>query len=180
MAKLIARAALGERLPFTRAGLTVTAVETGPVSHIAPLKGQATQVDEALGALGLGWPAPGEVRSSEAARVLWMGREAALLIGAEPPIGLEAVAAVSDQTGANAVVRVEGPGVEDMLARLVPVDLRPAALPEDRTVRTLVGHMAASVTRTGDQEIEIIVMRSMAGTLIHDLTRAIDTWSART
>ena len=88
-------------------------------------------------------------------------------------------AAQTDQTGANAVLRVEGPAVEAVLARLVPLDLRATAFPVGQTARTMVAHMMASVTRVGDAAFEVMVMRSMARTLVHDIEGAAKAVAAR-
>ena len=179
MARLIAKPALPAGELLSIGGVTVRSAELGPVTHIAPFAGTRGEVSEGLSALGLEWPEPGGTKTSDIARILWAGRNAALLIGAAPPVGLETSAALSDQTGANAAVRISGAGAEEVLARLVPVDLRPATFPEGATIRTLLGHMTASLTRTGPEEVEIMVMRSMAGTLLHDLDRAMRTFASR-
>jgi heterotetrameric sarcosine oxidase gamma subunit len=70
------------------------------------------------------------------------------------------------------VVHIEGAGAEATLARLVPVDLRERFLAQGRTVRTLLGHMAVSITRVGPMEFEVMAMRSMARTLVHELAEA--------
>ena len=87
-------------------------------------------------------------------------------------MALIGVAALTDQTDASAVVRIEGDAVEAVLARLVPVDLRIGSFAEGRTARTMVGHMTASVTRVGPMAFEVMVMRSMAATVVHELTEA--------
>jgi sarcosine oxidase subunit gamma len=103
----------------------------------------------------------------------------ALLIGTEAPAALAAEAALTDQTGAFAIVELQGRAIDQALARLVPLDLRLSAFPVHTTHRTLIGHMPGSVTRMAEDRIELAVMRSMADTLIHDLTRVIRVWSAR-
>lgn len=159
-------------LPVAAGGLRVTEVAPGPVHLIAPLKGQAGAVSAALRAsLGLEFPPPNETRTARMARLVWVGGDQALLCGAPPP-DLPG-AAVTDLSDAFAAVRIEGPGVEAALARLVPVDLRAQVFPEGRTARTLVGHLTASVTRCGPDAFEIMAKRSMAGTLVQDLSRAV-------
>ncbi|MCC5975705.1 MAG: sarcosine oxidase subunit gamma, partial [Rubellimicrobium sp.] len=55
----------------------------------------------------------------------------------------------------------------------------PGAARRAPTARTLVGHMTASVTRVAGEAFEIMVMRSMAGTLLHDMTEAARLVAAR-
>ena len=153
-------------------GVRLTPVEEGQVSSIAPFKGKEAQVSAVLSkAVGIGFPEVNTCAEAEGVRLVWMGRGKAHLIGAAPP-DLAGLAAVADQSGAEAVLRVDGENAEDVLARLVPLDLRVSAFPVGSTARTQVAHMTASVSRLGDEAFELRVMRSMAGTLWHDVTRA--------
>lgn len=180
MARLVALSPCAGLLPLTAGSVTLTEVDPGPVWSVAPFAGKSAEVGKVLeSALGLPFPAPGTSHFGKGARTLWTGRGRALVIGADLPAGLGALAAVTDQTDAAAVVLMEGAGTEAVLARLVPVDLRPAAFGPGRTARTLVGHMQAQVTRDPAGGIEIMVMRSMAGTLVHDLSRAMAAVAAR-
>jgi heterotetrameric sarcosine oxidase gamma subunit len=172
--KLIARTPLEGLTPFTIGTVTVTEVTMDPMTMIAPFKGQLAKVDALLRAGdGLGFPAPNRMETSEGVRILWAGLGRALLIGVEPPASLRGLAALTDQADAFAAVAVSGAGAVDVLARLVPVDLRPAHFPMGRTARTMVNHMSASVTRTSPEMLEVMVMRSMGQTLIHELGEAI-------
>ena len=129
------------------------------------------------GLLSCGWPEPGRVAEGPGLRAIWFERDAAMAVGPRPA-GLEGRAAVVDQGCAWCVVRLEGPGAEDVLARLVPVDLRERAFPDGAVARTLVGHMNGAILRRG-AAFEIWVFRSMAGTLAHELGRAMRGVAAR-
>jgi len=179
VARLIPKTAFADRLPMEIGGITISAITLGQVTSVAPYSGREDAVSAALGALGLHFPAPGEFVVAGAARILWTGRSMALLSGAPAPEGLADNAALTDQTGALAMVELSGAGVEEALSRLIPVDLDQSAFAPGSTRRTLVGHMTASVTRLEPARFEIAVMRSMADTLLHDLERAIGTWAAR-
>lgn len=172
MARLIATAACAGLLPQTIGDVVLTEVALGPVTSIAPFRGKSGAVTDALTVEGLRFPAPGETMTSGPARIIWAGHGRALLFGVEPPIALTANAALTDQSDASAVVRIEGAGAEAVLARLVPVDLRARNFPEGSTARSMVGHMTASITRVGGLAFEVMVMRSMAATLVHDLSEA--------
>jgi len=178
VARLISKSPLAGLVPVEVGGLTLSEVETGPVTSVAPFKGKQTAVSKALkAAVGLGMPKVGRMDSKGEARALWAGRGRALVMGVALP-DLEG-AALTDQTGANAVLRIEGPAVDAVLARLVPLDLRATAFPVGQTARTMVGHMMASVTRVGDAAFEVMVMRSMAQTLVHDIEGAAKAVAAR-
>ncbi|EAR50672.1 sarcosine oxidase, gamma subunit family protein [Oceanicola granulosus HTCC2516] len=178
MVKLTALGPFDGLLPREIGGVTLTALDLGPAFSVAPYRGRAQEVSEALeAALGLPLPAPN--RATEAAggaRAVWTGPGQALVLAQWLP-DLPG-AAVSEQGDGLAALRAGGPAAETVLARLVPVDLRPRALEEGHTVRTLVGHMTASVTRTA-QGLEIMVFRSMAATLVDELVEAAEGVAAR-
>ncbi len=163
MARLVATDPFADGLPLEGAGVAVTAHDPGSMTLIFAETGAQ------VGALAV--PAPGDVSAEGAARLIWMGPGQALLTGAPPPEGHVTV----DQSDGWAVARITGEAGPTVLARLVPLDLRRAVFPAGRTARTLIGHMTGSVTRIDDDTLEVMVMRSMAGTLVHDLARAIRT-----
>ncbi|MBI1416104.1 MAG: sarcosine oxidase subunit gamma [Limimaricola sp.] len=146
------------------------------MASIAPFAGKAAAVGKALKKVGLGWPAPGTSITGKGAEAAWFATGKALVIDADVP-DLAGLAAVTDQTDGWAAVRIEGAGTLDVLARLLPVDLR--ALAEGGCVRTVVGHMQAHVTKAGPEAFRILVFRSMARTLVHELGEAMAGVAAR-
>ena len=102
-----------------------------------------------------------------------------MLIGPEPDASLGEYAALTDQSDGWAVVRLEGKGAGDVLARLVPLDLRPASFKRGHSARTDLAHMMASLTKVGENAFQIMVFRSMARTLVHDLKTAMEGVAAR-
>jgi heterotetrameric sarcosine oxidase gamma subunit len=152
----------------------------GAMSSIMPYQGKHLAVSKALqDGCGLELPGLGQSASSGAAHVLWFGRGQFLLIGAEPPTGLGDMAALSDQSDAWAVADLSGPQVEAILARLSPVDLRLSACPIGASARTLIGHMNGAVIRLSQTSFRLMVFRSMAKTLTHDLSEAMQTLASR-
>ncbi len=156
----------------------MVAVSRGPETLIVPFRGREQAVSDALDALGLSFPAQNTCVTSGDAALLWAGRGRALLTGVAAPDGLASDAALVSQTGARAVVLLSGPAMPDVLARLVPVDLRDGAFPVGAVALTLVGHMTAALRRT-PAGIEVAVMRSMAQTLVEEVTRAARNAAAR-
>ncbi len=176
MARLIANGALGDRVPPTIGRVRIEEIDLGTVTLVAPFRGQEAAVAAALAS---GFPGPGQVtRGPDGSRAIWAGPGRALVCGAAVT-GLEGMAALVDQSDGSICLRVTGPGVEDMLARLVPLDLRVAGFAPGQTARTLVNHMSASVTRVGPDAFEIMVMRSMAVTLLAEVTEAARMVAAR-
>jgi heterotetrameric sarcosine oxidase gamma subunit len=174
--ELIAKSALeGRRL--TLGTVTLAEADPGPITSIAVFPGGAKAVAKGLKTLGLAMPSPNSFSERKGARIVWTGREQAFLIGVAPPL-IEG-AALTDQTDGWSVLGVSGAGAVDVLARLVPVDLRLAACPVGSALRTGLNHMNAVILRTGDHSFEVMVFRSMARTAWHELETTMSMVSAR-
>lgn len=180
MVRLVARTPL-EGEPLGRiGGIVLTEAEIGEAWSVAPFRGKAPSVDAALRkACGLGLPPPNTALVSGNMRALWSGRGRTLVIGAALPAAIRRNAAVTAQGDGLAALLVAGPSAGNVLARLVPVDLRPVPFPPGTTARTFVGHMAAQVTCLGPDLYEIMVMRSMGHTLVHEVRAAATMVAAR-
>ena len=179
MVDLRAKPAFGDLLPLTIGTVTLSEEDPGPLSLVMPFRGQQQAVAGILrDGLRLGWSEPNKHLRSGDASVMWFGREAALLAGAECP-AMDGLAAITDQSDGWACVRLTGGAGVDVLARLVPVDLRPAVFPPGMTARTLLGHMNASITRLDDDSLLILVFRSMAATLVDEIKEAMEAVAPR-
>lgn len=177
MGKLETVSACAGLLPLEIGALKVTEVDIGPITSVTPFAGTS---EAALAkALGVPFPAPLHSTGDGDVRCIWAGQGEALLMGALPDPSLAVHAAVVVQSDAWAVVTLHGAGGADALARLVPVDMRLRSFGVGATVRTQLGHMNASITRTSEDAIMIAVFRSMATTLVHDLTSALEAVAAR-
>ena len=176
MPELIAKSALEGR-SLNLGGVSLAEVDVGPITSVAVLPGGAKTVARGLKALGLAMPEPNTFVEKKGLRIVWTGREQAFLIGAESPV-LEG-AAVTDQSDGWAVLSLSGPAAADVLARLVPMDLRLSACPVGTALRSQLNHMNAVILRTGDYAFEIMVFRSMARTAWHELETATHMVAAR-
>ena len=152
-------------------------VEVGPITSVAVLPGGAKAVAKGLKTLGLAMPEPNSFAEKKGARIVWTGRDQAFLTGVEPP-ALEG-AALTDQSDGWAALALTGAGAVDVLARLVPVDLRLAAFPVGRAIRTQLNHMNVMILRAGDHAFEILGFRSMARTAWHELETTMHMVAAR-
>ena len=180
MAELKARTPCEGLLPLSIGTVEATEVAPGRITSIMPRQGAEAALSLALKAShGMAFPAPNRATGKAAARAVWTGRNQAMLIGPEPDAALAAHAALTDQSDGWAVVRLQGAGAVDVLARLVPIDLRPAQFKRGHTARTMLGHMPASITRVGDTAFQVMVFRSMAVTLVHELKTAMEGVAAR-
>ena len=100
-------------------------------------------------------------------------------MGCEVDQGLANYAALTDQSDGWTVVELKGAGAADVLARVTPLDLRSDVFKKRHTARSDLMLMNSSITRTGDNAFVIMVFRSMAGTLLHDLQRAMEGLASR-
>ena len=177
MPELIAKTpCAGLHLPVTCGGATLSEWLPGRMTCIAPYDGASAKADKALKPLGFSCPSPNGMHG-DAPRIVWTGRGQAFLIGAEPPKGLDAAAALVDQSDGWAGLRLAGPGAADVLARLVPLDLRGMAV--GTAARSLLGHMALVLMRPDAQAFEMLVFRSMARTAVHEIDTAMRQLAAR-
>lgn len=178
MANLIAKSPCDGLLPVSAGPCTLSEVMPEAITSIAFAKGQKKQVSDALKtALGLAYPAPNRALGKDGGRLVWSGAQQAFLLGPVPrPLK---GAAMTDQSDAWAVMRLEGAAAEDVLARLVPVDLRAATFKRGHTARTMLFHMSCSITRVGANAFDIMVFRSMAKTAVQELSTAMRSVAAQ-
>lgn len=180
MADLIARTPCAGLLPLRTGDMVLREAEPSVLTSIAPFRGQNDRVAELLRSRhGADLPAPNRSSGTDGQRVIWFARGQVLLVGPAPDAKLAQHAAVTDQSDAWAVVTLQGARAEDVLARLVPVDLRLAGFAPGHTVRTLLNHMMVSITRIESDRFQIMAFRSMARTLVHDLGSAMEAVAAR-
>lgn len=176
MARLLARTPCEDLgLPLTLGGARLSEVDLGPVTLVSPFAGQTEAVARRLGSET---PSPGRMVLAEGARLLWVGPGKMLVLGRAVP-DLSSLAAIVEQEDGLAGVVLEGPAGRDILARLVPLDLRDRSFPDGATARTLLNHMTVTLTRTGADAWEVMAMRSMAATLVRELREAMENVAAR-
>lgn len=175
MVKLIAETPLAGHLPLVVGSLRLFEVSYDCIQGVAPFKGQEQSVRQVIkSSLKAELPLPNRVIGP----VHWVGPGQYLILG-DWVSDLDGKAAVTDQSDAWAIMAVQGADVEAVLARLIPIDLRFPIFSQGQTARTLVGHMTASVTRVSADRIDVMVMRSMAGTLAHEVSKAAKLYAAR-
>ncbi|MGP6087487.1 sarcosine oxidase subunit gamma [Antarctobacter jejuensis] len=179
MVELTAKTACEGLLPISRGGVTLSEIAPGHITALLPLRGQRAALSAALQAAhGVSFPEVGKADEGEGVSCIWSGRDQAFLIGPAPDPGLAELAAMTDQSDAWATVLLAGEAAEDVLARLVPIDLRPAAFPVGTSARTLCQHMTITIWRREDG-FGIMAFRSMARTLAHEIGEAMASVAAR-
>lgn len=180
MADLMAKSPCEGLLPLTYGDVSLSEVEMTRLTSLAAFKGQDKALSEALKAAhGMALPAVNRATGREGGRAIWFGQGQVMLLGPEPDAALGRSAAMTDQSDAWALLRLEGAGAEDVLARLVPLDLRQSVFKRGHTARSQLQHMMVSITRVGDNAFLLMGFRSMAKTLVHDLETAMRGVAAR-
>lgn len=170
----------GLSLPLEIGRARAEAAELGQLTDLAPFRGKAPALATALQAgHGLDLPQAGQSGELGDTLILWFGAGHVLLCGPAPDAALADLAALTDQTDGWAALTLSGADAESVLARLVPLDLSPAAFGPGRTARSTIGHMPASLTRRQDGTFLLMTFRSMAGTLAEDLQTAMSGVNAR-
>lgn len=177
MVDLSPKSPCGGLLPVSIGGCELSECSFAMITSISPAKGQQKTVSQRLKKeLGLGFPAPNRSTQKDDMRCIWTGPGQAFLIG--PEVRELEGAALSDQTDGWARMQIKGGECVEVLARLVPVDLRRATFRPGHTARTKLFHVGLSITRTGENQFELLVFRSMAKTVIDELSVAMKSVAA--
>ena len=82
---------------------------------------------------------------------------------------LAETAYVLDQSDGRIVLRLSGPNVRRILAKDAAIDLHPSVFAIGAASNLLCGHISVNLARTGENEFELIVTRSLAESLFDDL-----------
>lgn len=181
MAELAPRSALaGFDPPLTVGAATLAAGADAPMLSIAPFRGKAAAAAEAL---GVDLPAPGgSAPFDDGSALVWAGLDLWFLRGpgATPGLArrLTGRAAVTDQSDGWVALSLTGADAAEALARLVPIDLSPAAFPAGAAARTELRHMMCLILAR-DGGFDLLVMRSFAETAAHEIAHAMRAVAAR-
>ena len=122
-------------------------------------------------ATGLALPGQGEIAGA-ADRLAWMSPDELLLFCAADEAPAKAAALAKALTGqhalavevtdARAVFRLEGAAVREVMSKLTPADVSPAAFGPGQMRRTRLAQVAAAFHMPDDQRFEIVTFRSVA------------------
>lgn len=172
MVELLAKSPAEGLLPYAKGAVELSELALGKAASIAPFKGQLDAVEKTL---GQGFPKVGRTTG----HVVWFSQGQYLAIAMDIPDALGKYAAITDQSDAWCALELKGAAAEDVLARLVPIDLRQSQFKRGHCARTQLGHMPLHITRTGNDAFRLLSFRSMAGTMVHEISRAMDLLAAR-
>lgn len=161
------RAGLAEKAPLISTGVTVSALPEGHVLHLLSANADddlSSGISSALGcdALAKRSVSPGQ----------WF------VVGDEPlsPAALADIvqklkphADVVDQSHGRVRIAIAGAKAASVLAKGTAVDLALNAFPVGRATTTLIGHIAAHITRVSEDGFELMALRGFAESLWDEL-----------
>ncbi|EDQ03724.1 hypothetical protein DSM14862_02194 [Sulfitobacter indolifex] len=178
MVELKAQSPFADLLPLKVGSMTVEERDLGRLTVLGGFASAAGLSETLEAAHGVTLPKPLQSTQKDNTRCLWFCQNEVLLVGPAPDETLANHAALVDVSDGWAAAELQGPGAEDVLARLVPVDLRSATFKPGQTLRSQLREITASITRT-DAGFLLLVYRSMAGTLVQELRRAMEAVASR-
>lgn len=178
MVELKAQSSFADLLPLKIGSMTVEERDLGRLTVLGGFASAAGLSETLEASHGVTLPKPLQSTQKDNTRCLWFGRNEVLLVGPAPDQTLANHAALVDVSDGWAAAELQGPGAEDVLARLVPVDLRNATFTPGQTLRSQLREIPASITRT-DTGFLLLVYRSMAATLVQELRRAMEAVASR-
>ena len=143
------------------AGVVLTEIRDFDLVQIMARRGQWDATAKAVKAhYGVAAPTPRTVVAGKDATLIWSGADQIMALspratGAYQPVRalsaiFEDVASLSDQSDGRCLVRMSGPRVRDMLAKLSSVDLHDHAFPVGAAATTSVDHTAVNLWRDAD------------------------------
>lgn len=178
MGRLASRSPCAGILPVEVEGCRLVEMHPEVIVSVAPYRGRENAVSGTLDReIGLPFPAPNRFVQKGSVRAVWVGPSLAMVIGARVEL---ANAAVTDQSDGWSIMRLDGPLAVDVLARLVPVDLRLSRFQCGEVVQTLLDKVNCGIARLDETAFEIMTFRSMSQTAVGDLAVAMNSVAART
>jgi len=160
-------------LPVTHGTLELCEICPDHITSLAAYRGQADALSAALkSAHGLTLPAINRATGRDGARVIWFG-PSVVLVGPGPDASLAQHAAVVDLSDGWCQLRLLGDRIDDVLARLAPVDLRWSVFGRGHVARSQLVHANVAYHRVSETTVDIYGFRSMAHSLVHEITRAM-------
>ena len=157
------------------AAVHIAPVSAGFVIHVLGVgnaKGNGTQDESGLAKV-LGDIAPdlgGGLRSPSPGQWFWVGDcDISQSRFAEIAGQMPTEFALSDQTHGRVRIMLSGAKVRDVLIKGTMVDLADDVFTVGTAAMTMIGHIGAMITRTDTECFEIMVLRSFAESLWHEL-----------
>ena len=155
---------------ITGPGIRVWALESPPIAAMSARRESFGELDAKVqAAFGLALPAGPRLAEARGVAFLGTGPDTWLAVAVDSSLverlaqTCDGLAAIADQSGAYGVLALQGPGVRDLLARAVAIDLDPRVFPEGSAAVCAFGHLGAILWRTpGPDSFRLALSRSTA------------------
>jgi heterotetrameric sarcosine oxidase gamma subunit len=150
----------------------------GTISLATPRGGAAALAQALHDHARLAPPEPGCWVGDDALALLWCAPGQFLAVGDTVVVqrladALRGAALLIDLTGARTVVRLSGPSVREVLARVVPLDLHPRGMAPGRVAATVAAHIGVQIWQIDDApSYDLAGPVSFAGSLLRALELA--------
>lgn len=167
----------------TAAGNEIARVEQVTARGMITLKGDLSEAwmkNAATGVTGVDMPGPLSCAFVQERGIGWMAPDEVLIFlphaeVAQTILTLQdnlagRLATVVDVSDARALFRLTGPHAREVLAKLTPADMAPAAFPAGSFRRTRLAQVPVAIWAEGDGSFGLICFRSVA-VYVHDLLR---------
>lgn len=160
------RQVLGAKAAITCAAIKLSPLPEGMIVHVLASP-DACDLEARLPGL-----TTGDIRAVSPGQWFIVGEEPLPHVGMKALLtALEPQATGVDQSQGRVRIRIEGGLSERVLAKGTAVDLSLSDFPVGHTTTTLIGHVAAHLSRVDRQVFEVIVLRGLAESLWDDLGR---------
>lgn len=145
------------------------------VSIAIPIGGEAALAQEIGRAFGLEMPDALTVSTGAGRHLLRLSADQLMMVwpdtAADPSQAvrhaLGTTGYVTDQTGAWAVLDLNGPLTGAVLERISPLDHDPGSFPAGRFARTVMEHLSVVVISLGPDHMRLMSASSSAGSFLH-------------
>lgn len=169
--------------PQGEPGIRLTLLETFSLASVIAADGREAALQEIVSArLGLTLPEAGAAAIGGGRRLVWSGPRQWLAVAGPGGLdgladALHGIAAVTDQSGSRALVRIAGPDARRLLAKGVAVDLHPRAFRAGSAAATVIAHLGVQLWQVEDEAddgpaYELAVGRSFSVSLWSWLSEA--------
>lgn len=170
-------------VPVEVEGCVLSERDFVPLASVMPHTGKQVEVAKALKELTkLVMPKAAKAKRNASKGMFWNENNQWFVEGVDVSAvekALKDLAAVTDQSDAWARFQITGEHAEAVLARLCPLDLSEEAFAKDAAARSELSHMMCAISRCKDG-YNVMVLRSFARTVAHDVTNAMRSIAAQT
>jgi methylglutamate dehydrogenase subunit D len=161
-------------------GLSLAELTDFELVQVMARRGQWSVVEDACGsAFGAKAPARPHAVTAQGTTLIWSGPDQFLVLGprgnvvAKAQAAFAGIASLSEQSDGRSLIRLSGPRVRDMLAKVCSLDLDPEVFPAGTAAATFIDHTSVNLWRGEDSGSEVVfhllIFATFAESLWHTL-----------